>query len=138
MNKDTSVVCYACNTTFRKIQYIKQHIKAQNVPKLNFVQCHKQIVSQCSQHRQIFVFVLKGVITFFLCSAMVHHKETSHDLKQFECPQCEIICYPNAYNHQAQHLNNKLFQCYRWKVHCFGPFHFIGPRRNQFSSCNVW
>ena len=32
MNKDTGVdTCYACKITFKKIQYIKQNIKAENI-----------------------------------------------------------------------------------------------------------
>ena len=32
MNKDTAVnTCNACNETLRKIQYLKKHIKAENV-----------------------------------------------------------------------------------------------------------
>ena len=32
MNKETAVhTCYACNKTLRKIQYLKKHIRAENV-----------------------------------------------------------------------------------------------------------
>ena len=51
MNKETAEhTCNACNKTLKKIQYLKKHIKAENVhtvEKLTFYSA-TQIVSQCS------------------------------------------------------------------------------------------
>ena len=59
-NKDTTEhTCNACNKTLRKIQYLKKHIRAENVHTVIKQSAEKQtlynatqIVSQCSQNRQ--------------------------------------------------------------------------------------
>ena len=101
MNKATTVhTCNACNKTLRKIQYLKKHIKAENVHTLIKKSAEKQtlniatqIVSQCSYKRQ---YCFQRYYTSFTYSAMVHHKEICHDKKVFECPECEMICCSTA------------------------------------------
>ena len=60
VNKETAVrACNACNKRLRKIQYLKNHIRAENVHTVIKYSAEKQtlniatqIVSQCSYNRQ--------------------------------------------------------------------------------------